>query len=41
MVIARFASHRLAGNVNLHPTSLRAYQAMAEHLTTAQRRRSS
>jgi CubicO group peptidase (beta-lactamase class C family) len=32
MVIARFASHPLAGNVHLDPTSLPAYRAMAEHL---------
>ncbi len=32
MVIARFASHPLAGNMNLDPTSLPAYQALAEHL---------
>jgi CubicO group peptidase (beta-lactamase class C family) len=32
MVIARFASHPLAGNVNLDPTSLPAYRAVAEHL---------
>jgi CubicO group peptidase (beta-lactamase class C family) len=32
MVIARFASHPLAGNVNLDPTSLPAYRAIAEHL---------
>ncbi|MDB5704450.1 MAG: 6-aminohexanoate-dimer hydrolase [Sphingomonas bacterium] len=37
MVIARFASHPLAGNVNLDPTSLPAYRAVAEHLTTARR----
>ena len=29
MVIARFASHPLAGNVNLDPTSLPAYDAVA------------
>ncbi|MFN3960318.1 MAG: serine hydrolase domain-containing protein [Parvularculaceae bacterium] len=33
MVIARFASHPLAGNVNLDPTSLPAYRAIAAHLT--------
>lgn len=32
MVIARFASHPKAGNVNLDPTSLPAYRAIAEHL---------
>ncbi|MDB6089944.1 MAG: 6-aminohexanoate-dimer hydrolase, partial [Gammaproteobacteria bacterium] len=32
MVIARFASHPLAGNINLDPTSLPAYRAIAEHL---------
>jgi len=32
MVIARFASHPLAGNVNLDPTSLPAYHAVARHL---------
>jgi CubicO group peptidase (beta-lactamase class C family) len=32
MVIARFASHPLAGNVNLDPTSLPAYEAVARHL---------
>jgi CubicO group peptidase (beta-lactamase class C family) len=32
MVIARFASHPLAGNVNLDPISLPAYRAVAEHL---------
>ena len=31
-VIARFASHPLAGNVNLDPTSLPAYRAIADHL---------
>jgi CubicO group peptidase (beta-lactamase class C family) len=34
MVIARFASHPLAGNVNLDPTSLPAYDAVARHLMT-------
>jgi CubicO group peptidase (beta-lactamase class C family) len=37
MVIARFASYPLAGNVNLDPTSLPAYRAVAEHLTTVGR----
>ena len=32
MVIARFASHPLAGNVNLDPMSLPAYHAVARHL---------
>ena len=32
MVIARFASHPLAGNMNIDPTSLPAYRAVAEHL---------
>ncbi len=32
MVIARFASHPLAGNVNFDPTSLPAYHALAKHL---------
>ena len=32
MVIARFASHPLAGNVNLDPLSLPAYRAVADHL---------
>ena len=32
MVIARFASHPLAPNVNLDPTSLPAYDAIARHL---------
>ncbi len=32
MVIARFAPHPLAGNVNPDPTSLPAYRAIAEHL---------
>jgi CubicO group peptidase (beta-lactamase class C family) len=35
MVIARFASHPLAGNVNLDPTSLPAYHAVAQHLLGA------
>lgn len=30
MVITRFASHPLAANVNLDPTSLPAYRAIAE-----------
>ena len=32
MVIARFASHPLAANLNLDPTSLPAYHAVARHL---------
>jgi CubicO group peptidase (beta-lactamase class C family) len=32
MVIARFASHPLAANVNLDPMSLPAYHAVAKHL---------
>lgn len=32
MVVARFASHPLAANANLDPTSLPAYQALAQHL---------
>jgi CubicO group peptidase (beta-lactamase class C family) len=32
MVIARFASHPLASNVNLDPNSLPAYHALARHL---------
>ena len=32
MVIARFASHPLGANVNLDPTSLPAYRALADHL---------
>ena len=32
MVIARYASHPLAGNANLDPTSLPAYHALALHL---------
>lgn len=32
MVIARFASHPLAGNVNIDPMSLPAYRAIADHL---------
>ncbi|HEX6214344.1 MAG TPA: serine hydrolase, partial [Vicinamibacterales bacterium] len=32
MVIARFASHPLAANVNLDPMSLPAYHAVARHL---------
>lgn len=32
MVITRFASHPQSGNVNLDPTSLPAYEAVANHL---------
>lgn len=32
LVIARFASHPLASNTNLDPTSLPAYRAIADHL---------
>jgi CubicO group peptidase (beta-lactamase class C family) len=32
MVIARFASHPLGANVNLDPTTLPAYHALASHL---------
>ena len=32
MAIARFASHPMAGNVNLDATSLPAYEALATHL---------
>ncbi len=35
MVIARFASHPLAANANLDPTSLPAYHALARHLMAA------
>ncbi|HTE40224.1 MAG TPA: serine hydrolase [Steroidobacteraceae bacterium] len=35
MVIARFASHPLAGNSLLDPTSLPAYRAIADHLLQA------
>ncbi|MBW7945635.1 MAG: serine hydrolase, partial [Sphingomonadaceae bacterium] len=35
MVIARFASHPMAANANFDPTSLPAYQALAEHLMRA------
>ena len=34
MVLARFGSHPLAGNVNFDPTSLPAYHAVATHLRT-------
>ncbi len=32
MVIARFASHPKAGNVNIDPLSLPAYRAIADRL---------
>jgi CubicO group peptidase (beta-lactamase class C family) len=32
MVVARFASHPMAGNLNLDPTTLPAYHALAKHL---------
>ncbi len=32
VVIARFASHPMAGNVHLDPTTLPAYQAVCDHL---------
>jgi len=32
MIDARFASHPLAGNINLDPTSLPAYRAIADQL---------
>ena len=35
MVIARFASHPVAGNVTFDPTSLPAYHALAKHLIGA------
>jgi CubicO group peptidase (beta-lactamase class C family) len=37
MVIVRFASSPLAGNVNLDPTSLPAYDAIARHLMGSRR----
>ena len=37
MVIVRFASSPLAGNVNLDPTSLPAYDAVARHLMGSRR----
>jgi len=37
MVIARFASHPKSGNVNMDPTSLPAYEALADHLMTGSR----
>jgi CubicO group peptidase (beta-lactamase class C family) len=35
MVIARFASHPMAGNINLDPTTLPAYHALARHLVNS------
>jgi len=32
MVIARFASHPIAANVQIDPHSLPAYRALAKHL---------
>jgi hypothetical protein len=32
MVIARYASHPLAANANMDPTSLPAFHALAKHL---------
>ena len=37
MVIARFGSHPLAGNMALDPTSLPAYRALADHLLAKSR----
>jgi CubicO group peptidase (beta-lactamase class C family) len=37
MVIARFASHPLAANINLDPTSLPAYRAVADRLIASVR----
>jgi CubicO group peptidase (beta-lactamase class C family) len=37
MVIARFASHPVAGNAALDPTSLPAFHALARHLIAAAR----
>ncbi len=37
IVIARFASHPMAGNINIDPMSLPAYDAVARHLMTASR----
>jgi len=37
MVIARFASHPVAGNAAIDPTSLPAYHAVAKHLMAAPR----
>jgi CubicO group peptidase (beta-lactamase class C family) len=35
MVIARFASHHIAGNMGIDPTTLPAYHALAKHLMMA------
>lgn len=35
MVVARFASHPIAGNAGIDPTSLPAYEALAQHLILA------
>ncbi len=32
MVIARYASHPIAGNAGIDPTSLPAYHALGQHL---------
>lgn len=37
MVIARFASHPVAGNVAIDPTSIPAYHALAKHLMSGTR----
>jgi hypothetical protein len=37
MVIARYASHPLASNINIDPHSLPAYEAVARHLMASQR----
>lgn len=37
MVIARYASHPVAGNAAIDPTSLPAYHALAKHLIARQR----
>ena len=37
MVIARYASHPKAGNINLDPISMPAYRAVAEHLLAEKR----
>jgi hypothetical protein len=37
MVIARYASHPVAGNAALDPTSLPAFHALARHLIAAAR----
>ena len=37
MVVARFASHPVAGNAAIDPTTLPAYRALAEHLLRAPR----